>query len=624
MLRFVHLFLPATDFMDKRTLIFLVATAVTFFGVNYYFSETTKAVAPPKPKEQKVHPVSETGSYYVLENGYQQLVFSDKGAALAEVNLPFNTPESVVKPIEFDTEMAKDSPFNAQFPSQKYLKNGSPDLKDPVLGGYYPLLRRTLVLDKQNHKVTIPPRFFLGNTVSEYPEIANLTYKVKEFDQNHIVFENDQPLRKIRKTYSFATAGGKVLPYVIDLKIEVIGESKGLYLTSGVPEIELVSGSPAPVLKYRLVRQDKTEIEKIDMPKEREEISFSSIYPNWVSNSNGYFGVIINPVSDVAPGYKVEYAPGSVVPTRLIDIDSRYDRYKASDYPGYMTLMPLSNSEAASFYRIFAGPYEDSLLKSIDAQIADTGIENPDFAASQTFLGWFSFISRPFAKLLMILLNFFYEFTNSWAFSIVLLTIVLRVMLYPLNNWSFKSMRRMQALSPKMTAIQERYKKEPKKAQMEIMNLYRQEKVNPVSGCLPLLIQMPFLIGMFDLLKSAFPLRGASFIPGWIDNLTAPDVLFTWGYPLPLIGNQLHLLPFLLGAVMFLQQKMSSTAPKDVSQMTDQQRQQKLMGNIMVAVFTIMFYNFPSGLNIYWFSSMLLGVLQQWLTNKMAMAPKKV
>ena len=114
--------------MDKRTLIFLVATAVTFFGVNYYFSEPAKAVAPPKPKEQKVDAASETGSYYVLENGYQQLVFSDKGAALAEVNLPFNTKESVVKPIEFDTDMAKDSPFNAQFPSQKYRKNGSTEL----------------------------------------------------------------------------------------------------------------------------------------------------------------------------------------------------------------------------------------------------------------------------------------------------------------------------------------------------------------------------------------------------------------------------------------------------------------------------------------------------------------
>jgi YidC/Oxa1 family membrane protein insertase len=135
---------------------------------------------------------------------------------------------------------------------------------------------------------------------------------------------------------------------------------------------------------------------------------------------------------------------------------------------------------------------------------------------------------------------------------------------------------------------------------------------------------MPFLIGMFDLLKSTFELRGASFIPGWIDDLTAPDVLFSWNMPLPLIGNSFHLLPILLGAVMFLQQRMMSTMPKDPALWTDQQRQQRFMGNIMAVVFTVMFYNFPSGLNIYWLSSMLLGIAQQyWTTKQMAKAAEK-
>jgi YidC/Oxa1 family membrane protein insertase len=177
-------------------------------------------------------------------------------------------------------------------------------------------------------------------------------------------------------------------------------------------------------------------------------------------------------------------------------------------------------------------------------------------------------------------------------------------------------MKRMQMIAPEVAAIQAKYKKEPKKAQIEVMNLYREKKVNPFTGCFPILIQMPFLIGMFDLLKSTFALRGASFIPGWIDNLTAPDVLFSWSYPIFFIGTEFHLLPILLGLVMFLQQKMSSTTPKDKNLLTDQQKQQKMMGNIMVVVFAVMFYHFPSGLNIYWLSSMLLGILQQWFTNR--------
>ena len=121
---------------------------------------------------------------------------------------------------------------------------------------------------------------------------------------------------------------------------------------------------------------------------------------------------------------------------------------------------------------------------------------------------------------------------------------------------------------------------------------------------------------MFDLLKSTFELRGATFIPGWIDNLAAPDVLFSWTTPIFFIGNELHLLPILLGAVMYLQQKLMSTLPKDATQLTDQQKQQKMMGGMMTILFSVMFYHVPSGLNLYWLSSMLLGILQQWWTSK--------
>lgn len=268
-------------------------------------------------------------------------------------------------------------------------------------------------------------------------------------------------------------------------------------------------------------------------------------------------------------------------------------------------------------FRLFAGPFDSDLLKKVDADYSNelTGY-NPDYLACQTMHGWFTFISEPFSKLLFVLMKLFHSLTHSWALSIILLTFSLRLMLYPLNAWSTKSMAKMQQIGPEVTSLQERYKKDPKKAQIEVMNLYREKGVNPASGCLPLLIQMPFLIGMFDLLKSSFALRGASFIPGWIDDLTAPDVLFSWGQPIFFFGTAFHLLPFLLGLVMFAQQKLMSTAPNDPNLMTDQQRQQKAMGSIMAVVFAIMFYHFPSGLNIYWLSSMLLGMGQQWMTTR--------
>jgi YidC/Oxa1 family membrane protein insertase len=561
--------------------------------------------------------------FYVLENEYQQLVFSNIGGSLAEINLPFsskNNKESVVRSIEFDREMVENHPYNARFPSHPYSTPSNQPLGpytehiEGKLGGYYPLLRRDLIEKSNRKSVKIEPRFYALNIVSEYPEIAELVYQVKYFDKNSIVFISEQAHRIITKTFSL-TSENNGAPYSLNVTIKIEGDGRGLWLTTGVPEVEWISGSPAPNLKYRITRQGKADVENIDLPK--DAITNTSIYPNWICNSNGFLGMILNPVTGIDPGFRARYIPGTLVPSRLIQIDQDYERFKAQDLPGYLMLLPLRSHGGTMNFQFFAGPFADDILKAVDKFYSnpETGY-NPDFIAAQTFHGWFAFISEPFADFLFILMKFFQKLTGSWALSIILLTIALRLMLYPLNAWSMKSMARMQQIGPEVTAIQEKYKKDPKKAQIEIMNLYRERGVNPMSGCLPLLIQMPFLIGMFDLLKSTFELRGAPFIPGWIDNLTAPDVLFSWKTPIFFIGNQFHLLPILLGLVMFFQQRMMSTLPKDPSLWTDQQRQQRTMGSIMTIVFSVMFYNFPSGLNIYWLSSMLLGVLQQWWTQK--------
>jgi YidC/Oxa1 family membrane protein insertase len=568
--------------------------------------------------------------YYVIETPYQQLVFSNYGGALAEINLPFKSgtdKESVVREIEFDREMISHHPYNAYFPSQSYTGITSDGTRKEnlkgVLGGFYPLIRRDLIQTGNKKSVHIPPRFYALNIVSEYPELAELVYEVKEFTKNKIVFEAQQRHRRITKTFT-VDADNVDAPYSLNLKINVDGDSRGLWLTSGIPEVEWISGGAAPTLKFRITRNEKPYVETLDLPQ--ESLTVTSVYPDWLADSNGFFGVIMDPLSKIDPGYKAVKVPGQVAPSRLVELDNLHGHFKAEDLPGYMMMLPLKADGGEMQYRIFAGPFADSVLKTVDKTYTDSATgANPDYIGAQSFHGWFTFISEPFARFLFILMKFFYQVTSSWGFSIILLTVALRIMMYPLNAWSTRSMVKMQQIAPEVAAIQERYKKDPKKSQIEVMNLYRERGVNPMSGCFPMLIQMPFLIGMFDLLKSMFELRGASFIPGWIDDLTAPDVLFSWNTPIMFIGNEFHLLPFILGGVMFLQQRMSSTMPKDPALMTDQQRQQKAMGTIMSLVFTLMFYNFPSGLNIYWLSSMLLGMLQQWwMTKRMKNQPAVV
>lgn len=559
-------------------------------------------------------------NYYVLQNKYQQLVFSKLNGALAEINLPFvseNNPNSVVREINFDRTLKKDYPLNDTFPQYPYYywndQESKQDLAQPVLGGYYPLLRRNLMGVGGKPSLTIPVHTYGFSLITSenVPEVFE--FQVKRFEKNLIEFELVQQNRRIIKTFSLPENQDEA-PYCFDVAIRIEGDARGLSVAPGIPEVELISDSFTPTLKYQVIRNQKQVVEKVSPPK--KIVNFSHLYPSWVCNGNGFFGVIINPLTPTAPGLEIHPLSGEIIPSRLTLIDAEYNRFPRDKFPAYQMHIPLSTNPLLTKYRVYAGPFDKTILNRVDATYTDskTGV-GPNFIACISFQGWFSFISEPFAKFLFFLMNFFHIVTGSWGISIILLTIALRIMLYPLNQWSIKSTLKMQLVAPKVTAIQEKYKKDPKQAQVQIMNLYRQEGVNPFSGCLPILIQMPFLIGMFDLLKSTFELRGVPFIPGWINNLTAPDVVFSWSYPIIFFGNSFHLLPILLGVVMYFQQRYTAKAPVG-GKMTDQQKQQRTMGNIMVIVFTVMFYHFPSGLNLYWLFSMGLGIVQQWWTNR--------
>jgi YidC/Oxa1 family membrane protein insertase len=618
--------------MDRRSLTFLFTLTITLFCVHHFFfpnvipnvqqqeAASTNELIKSLPETPSItyaaipQKANEEAYYYVLENDYQQLVFSTKGGALCEINLLLQSKEnskSIVKSIGFDTDILENYPENANFPNYPYFgidETGKVIKKEPAVGGYTPLIRRDLKNNDGKTVFTVPSRHYALNLIQDGNPDKEIYFQMKRMTKNSIEFESVSSDRRITKIFSFPSQDA---PYAIDVTIKVEGESSNLWLTSGICEVELISGNYSPLLQYYFIQGQKTKVEKINLPK--DTVTYGSASPLWVSNSNGFFGMILDPLSEKAGGFQATQVLGTAIPTRLTIIDAKYDLYPAKNYPGYQLLVPYKRTTEKMSFRLYAGPYEDSLLKQVDtAFTSPMSGGNPHYASAITYHGWFSFISEPFAKFLFILINFFYQITHSWGIAIILLTLALRIMLYPLNAWSMKSMYRMQVINPKVSAIQNKYKKDPKRAQLEIMQLYKEEKVNPFSGCLPLLIQMPFLIGMFDLLKSAFPLRGASFIPGWITNLSAPDVLFSWHYPIIFFGSDFHLLPFLLGASMFLQQKFNQINQGSKGPLTEQQRQQQSMGNIMTIVFTVMFYHFPSGLNIYWLFSTIFGILQQW------------
>jgi YidC/Oxa1 family membrane protein insertase len=201
-------------------------------------------------------------------------------------------------------------------------------------------------------------------------------------------------------------------------------------------------------------------------------------------------------------------------------------------------------------------------------------------------------------------MHFFHRFTGSWGIDIILLTFLIKLLMAPLTHKSFVSMKQMQKLQPQMERLKEKYKDDKEGLNKEIMELYRRNKVNPFGGCLPMLLQFPVFIGLYNALRTPIELRHAPFL--WIKDLSRPDweslpiTIDSWHFGIPI-------LTLLMGASMFLQQWMTPSAGDP------NQRRMMLM---MPLVFTFMFINFPSGLTIYWLVNNLLSIAQQYLINR--------
>jgi YidC/Oxa1 family membrane protein insertase len=207
--------------------------------------------------------------------------------------------------------------------------------------------------------------------------------------------------------------------------------------------------------------------------------------------------------------------------------------------------------------------------------------------------GFFSIIARP----LFWILKFFHGFLGNYGWSIIFLTIVVRIPFIPLVSKGQSSMRKLQAIQPKMNEIREKYKKDPQKMQQEMMELYKKHKVNPVGGCLPMIIQIPVFFALYKVLLVAIELRGAPFML-WITDLSGKDPYY--------------ILPVVMGVTMLIQQKMTPSGMDP--------KQQKMM-MLMPVVFTFMFLNFASGLVLYWLVNNLLSIIQQFYINKKIAKP---
>jgi len=280
----------------------------------------------------------------------------------------------------------------------------------------------------------------------------------------------------------------------------------------------------------------------------------------------------------------------------------------------YLTRGATSASKTEDIYSFYCGPQLSSTLGIYD-NASDNVFGLKDHNLKKALdVSWLSWLET----ILKWALEGFNFITHNYGISIILLTILVKLLLIPLSKKGTESTAKMSAIQPKLQEIQEKYKDDPQAQNLAVSKLYKEEGINPMGSCLPLLIQFPIFIGLYGLLNKDFSLRGAMFIPGWINDLSIPETIFTLPFNIPFIGNKIHLLPILYTFSMIFSMKITQSAT------TSSQGSNKGMMWFMTYGMPIMFffilYNAPSGLLIYWSMSNLLSIIQQVYTNKKKVA----
>ncbi len=277
---------------------------------------------------------------------------------------------------------------------------------------------------------------------------------------------------------------------------------------------------------------------------------------------------------------------------------------------------PISGNTVTDTYYVYLGPKTDKSLKMYN-HAADNGwkLEGLYYDYCQQSSGFLTWLEVALKWIMGII----YKLVPNWGLCILIMTLLLRLALYPMTKKTSLSSVKMQQVQPKMQALQEKYKSNPDRLNQEMAALYKETGYNPMSGCLPMLIQFPIIIAMYNLFNNYFDFRGATFIPGWIPDLSQGDSVYTLGFNLPFLGNEIRLLPVIYVVIQVLQTKiMSKTQPQ-----TAQTKSMNTMMYVMPFMFFFMFYNAPSGLVIYWTFSMVVAVIQQLFINKQVKAARE-
>jgi len=436
--------------------------------------------------------------------------------------------------------------------------------------------KNVVLFDSEPARTYLGQSGLIGGAGTSFPNHkSTFTAKpgLRTLDGNNavqLVLESEQDGVKLTKTYTFRRGD-----YTIDLKHEVTNNSgtpinPSLYLQlvrdGNKPEGEsrFYSTFTGPAIYTDAEKFHKLDFKKIDEGKAEHPTKADN---GWIALVQHYF------VSAIIPPEK---APREIF-TKKID----------TNLYAVGTILPMGSiapgATATMNTRLYSGPEESAVLEKIA----------PGLELVKDY-GWLTIVAKP----IFWLMNLIHRVLGNWGWTIIALTVLIKLAFFPLSAASYRSMAKMKTVTPKMQAIRERHKNDPQKMNQAMMELYRTEKINPLGGCLPIVIQIPVFIALYWVLLASVEMRNAPWL-GWIHDLSAPDPFY--------------ILPVVMAVSMFIQTKLNPTPPDPI--------QAKVM-MVMPIVFSVMFFFFPAGLVLYWVVNNVLSIAQQWVITKKMEAGK--
>ena len=429
-------------------------------------------------------------------------------------------------------------------------------------------------------------------------EIFNVTHK----DENVYFFTKAISIKKEDGSVSKVILGKRYTfdpeSYVFKLDILIHGDDieNLVYTLRTSPQI-------GPHFDPKLNRYENRQFISFNGEKAKRQVisakQFKSYNKDYLWNGIGgkYFVNLVVPLNP-------EKMDNSYYST-LINEENNYSNAQA-----ICVRKPFSEDVEDSYY-MYYGPREEKALKIFNVAENNSwklsGLKLNECLNSNGWLGWLETILKWFMEVIN-------KFVHNWGVSIIIMTILIKLLMFPFTKKQSLGTLKMQEIQPKIQAIQAKYKDNQQKLQQEMAKIYKDNGYNPMSGCLPMLVQFLILFAMYNLFNNYFEFRGSSFIPNWIEDLSSGDSIYTLKFDIPFFGNQVRILPFIYLASQLLFGKITGnggTAAPGTSQ-----AQMQMMMYVMPIMFFVMFYNAPSGLLLYWTVSNIFQMGQQIIINK--------